>query len=105
SRTKAGNLAAQFRADRAACTGHHHHPTAQPLAQAIAVQHDGVATEEVVELDVTDGGELRTAVHQIVVRRHGERLDTGCRTQFGDAPAYCMSRGWQSEDHRVNAKA
>ena len=67
--TEARDLAAQLGADRPARAGHHHHAIAEPFAEARAVEHDGIAPEQVVELDVADRGEREPAADQVLVRR------------------------------------
>src|SRR6266545_801119 len=58
------DLTTQLGADRTTRAGNQYHPVAQPFAQARAVEHDGVATEKVVELDVTYRRQLRPPADQ-----------------------------------------
>ena len=51
-RPKARDLPAQLGADRAAGAGDHHDAIAEPFAEAGVVEHDGIAPQQVVELDV-----------------------------------------------------
>src|SRR5439155_23922716 len=93
----------QFGADRTASPGDENHPAAQPLAQARTVEHDGVATEKIVELDMAYGRQLRAPADKIFVRRDGKRLESGSRAKLRHAAAHAVRRRRQRDDHGAHA--
>src|SRR5207248_1522986 len=94
---------AQFRTDRTAGAGDENHPAAQPLAQPGAVEHDGVAAEKIVELDMTYGRQLRAPADQIFVRRDGKRLESGSRAKLRYSAAHAVRCRRQRDDHGAHA--
>src|SRR5207302_534220 len=86
-RRVAGDLPAKLRADRAAGAGDHHDLVAEPVAQPRTVEHDGIAAQQIIELDLPYASEADTPADQVVVRRNGQRLDAGLRADLRNAPA------------------
>ena len=56
-----------------------------------AVEHHGIAAEQVVELDVAQRRQRRAAADQVLVRRHRQRLDARRRRR---APRRAGARAW-----------
>ena len=104
-RAEPGDLAAQLGADRPAGARDHDHAIAEPLRESRIVEHDGVASDEVVELDVAQRGKRRAARDELVVGRHRQRLDARGGAQLRDTPAHRMVRRRQRDDHLVDAVA
>ena len=99
-----GDLATQFRADRAATAGDQHRLALQHVAQAAGVEADGVAAEQVVHLDITDLRYLDLAAHQLLHVRNDQQLDVGALAQLEDAAAGGVVGGSHGQ-HRMLAVA
>ena len=54
---------------------------------------------------MADRRQLRAAADQVVIGRHGKRLDACGRAEFGDAAAYGVRRRRQRDDHGTHSEA
>ena len=94
-------LAAELRADRAACAGDEHGLAAQVLGDRREVDLDGLAPEDVLDLHGPDlGGEVVVARDQLVEPR--ERLHGHLRVaRMLDDPLANLTRGGRNRDQQL----
>ena len=92
-----GDLPAEFTPDAAAGSRHHHHLVIHQFADPVGLQVDGLAAEQILNLDRPDLGNLYPARQQLLVGRHDlktqlelvEQTDddahaTACRARHGN---------------------
>ena len=87
---KAGNLAAQLGADRAARTGHHHGAAADQAGDGVFVELHRLTAQHVFGLDVAHAVDAGAAFAQLIGRGHGHHGQAGGRRQRQHALALLL---------------
>ena len=76
-RVEAGDLAAQLTTDGADGSCDQHDLSVQLLSDGRLVEPDGLAPEEVLQIDASDVAAGQGPTHEPAQRRHDERRQTG----------------------------
>ena len=98
ARRKACDLAAQLRADGTAGAGDQDTMPADELPQAGVVEHDRIATEQIIELDAAQLRDGDLAVSDVVERRHRHDLHPGFGGKFDRAAAHRVRNARHGND-------
>ena len=103
-RREARDLAAELGADRAAGAGDQHRAAVEKAMQSRVVERDGVAAEQVVELDRAQRRHAHPARDDVGKRGHGHHRDARLAAELDGALALAVARFRHGDDrlrHRV----
>ncbi len=98
-RLEARDLTRELRADGPAGPGDHHALSGQELAELRLVEEDGLAAQQILDLDVADARHLHLALENLVEARDDPHRDLDLAAQANDAKNLLAGNLGDRDDH------